>query len=41
MTKALEELSADRSGDEESSQTIDPRWEKLLKLKGEEVESEQ
>ena len=41
MTKALEELSADRSGDEESSQSIDPRWEKLLKLKGEEVESEQ
>jgi uncharacterized metal-binding protein YceD (DUF177 family) len=41
MTKALEELSADRSGDEESSQAIDPRWEKLLKLKGEEAESEQ
>ena len=41
MTKALEELSADRSGDEESSQSIDPLWEKLLKLKGEEVESEQ
>ena len=36
MTKALEELSADRSGDEESSQTIDPRWEALLKLKSEE-----
>ena len=33
MTKALEELSADRSGDEESSQTIDPRWEKLKNLK--------
>jgi uncharacterized metal-binding protein YceD (DUF177 family) len=33
MTKALEELSADRSGDEESSQTIDPRWEALKKLK--------
>ena len=33
MTKALEELSADRSGDEESSQAIDPRWEALLKLK--------
>ena len=32
MTKALEELSADRSGDEESSQTIDPRWEKLINL---------
>jgi hypothetical protein len=40
MTKALEELSADRSGDEESSQAVDPRWEKLLKLKSEEVESE-
>ena len=37
MTKALEELSADRSGDEESSQAVDPRWEKLLKLKSEEV----
>ena len=36
MTKALEELSADRSGDEESTQTIDPRWEALLKLKREE-----
>jgi len=33
MTKALEELSTDRSGDEESSQATDPRWEKLLKLK--------
>ena len=33
MTKALEELSADRSSDEESTQTIDPRWEALLKLK--------
>ena len=33
MTKALEELSADRSSDEESSQAIDPRWEKLTKLK--------
>ena len=33
MTKALEELSADRSGDEESSQTVDPRWEKLKDLK--------
>ena len=41
MTKALEELSADRSGDEESTQAIDPRWEKLLKLKSEEVNSEQ
>ena len=36
MTKALEELSADRSGDEESSQAIDPRWEALLKVKSEE-----
>ena len=33
MTKALEELSADRSGDEESTQAIDPRWEALKKLK--------
>ncbi len=33
MTKALEELSADRSSDEESSQHIDPRWEALLKVK--------
>ena len=33
MTKALEELSADRSSDEESAQPIDPRWEKLKKLK--------
>jgi uncharacterized metal-binding protein YceD (DUF177 family) len=33
MTQALEELSADRSGDEASSRTVDPRWEKLLKLK--------
>ena len=33
MTKALEELSADRSSDEESSQAVDPRWEKLAKLK--------
>jgi len=32
MTKALEELSADRSGDEESTQAIDPRWEKLKNL---------
>ena len=36
MTKALEELSADRSGDEESNQPVDPRWEALLKLKSEE-----
>ena len=33
MTKALEELSADRSGDAESSQTIDPRWEALKALR--------
>jgi uncharacterized metal-binding protein YceD (DUF177 family) len=33
MTKALEELSADRSGNEESSQDIDPRWAKLKGLK--------
>ena len=33
MMLALEELSADRSSDEESNQPIDPRWEALLKLK--------
>ena len=33
MTKALEELSADRSSDEESDQPVDPRWEKLKNLK--------
>ena len=33
MANVLEELSADRSSDEESDQSIDPRWEKLLKLK--------
>ena len=33
MANVLEELSADRSSDEESNQAIDPRWEKLLKLK--------
>jgi uncharacterized metal-binding protein YceD (DUF177 family) len=33
MMKALEELSADRSGDEESNQAVDPRWEALKKLK--------
>ena len=33
MTKALEELSADRSGDEESTKAVDPRWEALLQLK--------
>ena len=32
MTQALEELSADRSSDEESTQPIDPRWEKLKAL---------
>ena len=32
MTQALEELSADRSSDEESSQPIDPRWAKLKDL---------
>ena len=32
MTQVLEELSADRSGDEESDQAIDPRWEALKKL---------
>ena len=33
MTEVLERLSPDRSSDEESSSTIDPRWEELLKLK--------
>ena len=33
MTKALEELSADRSGDEESTGDIDPRWDALKRLK--------
>ena len=33
MTKTLEELSADRSSDEESSHETDPRWDKLKKLK--------
>jgi len=32
MTKALEELSADRSSDEESNQASDPRWDKLKTL---------
>ena len=32
MTKALEELSADRSSDEESAQSTDSRWEKLKDL---------
>ena len=31
MTEALEELSADRSSDEESNQPVDPRWAALLK----------
>ena len=33
MTQTLEELSADRSSDEESNQSADPRWEKLRELK--------
>ena len=33
MTKALEELSADRSSNEESDRPVDPRWEKLRNLK--------
>ena len=33
MTKTLEELSADRGSDEESSHETDPRWEKLKNLK--------
>ena len=33
MRQVLEELSADRSSDEESSQPIDPRWSKLAALK--------
>jgi uncharacterized metal-binding protein YceD (DUF177 family) len=33
MTQALEELSADRSGDEESTTAIDPRWEALKELR--------
>ena len=32
MTQALEELSSDRSSDEESTQPIDPRWAKLKDL---------
>ena len=32
MTKALEELSADRSSDEESNQSTDPRWDQLKSL---------
>ncbi len=33
MIQALEEHSADRSSDEESTKPIDPRWEKLKNLK--------
>ncbi len=33
MTHVLEELSADRSSDEESDQAIDPRWSKLKQIK--------
>ena len=33
MSQVLEELSADRSSDEESDQPADPRWSALLKLK--------
>ena len=33
MSKVLEELSADRSSDVASNQSIDPRWSALLKLK--------
>ena len=33
MMHALEEHSTDRSSDEESNQSIDPRWEKLKNLK--------
>ena len=33
VTNVLEELSADRSSDEESDQAIDPRWNALSKLK--------
>ena len=32
MNKVLEELSTDRSSDEESSQPIDPRWSKLAEI---------
>ena len=32
MSKVLEELSTDRSSDEESNQPIDPRWSKLTEL---------
>ena len=32
MSQVLEELSADRSSNEESAQPIDPRWSKLAEL---------
>ncbi|MBO4719253.1 MAG: DUF177 domain-containing protein [Prevotella sp.] len=32
MSKVLEELSTDRSSDEESNQPVDPRWSKLVEL---------
>ena len=32
MSKVLEELSTDRSSDEESNQPVDPRWSKLAEL---------
>ena len=32
MSKVLEELSTDRSSDEESNQPIDPRWSKLAEI---------
>ena len=32
MSQVLEELSADRSSDEESARPIDPRWSKLAEL---------
>ncbi|MBQ6309687.1 MAG: DUF177 domain-containing protein [Prevotella sp.] len=32
MSQVLEELSADRSSDEESAQPIDPRWSKLAEI---------
>ena len=35
MSQVLEELSADRSSDEEPDQPVDPRWSALLKLKEE------
>ena len=32
MSQVLEELSADRSSDEESTQPVDPRWSKLAEF---------